>query len=449
MAGYCRYKRLKKQVSYDSGATWQDVSPAEYMKGDLIEADSTICGYAVYTRWVESGYTCVGYDKHAVEYEQTSNDNINWTYTQRSRTGRLLEANSEDCGYVPPTPPTPTDYSTQYLTFRALEDGSELGLVTKENTPFYYSVDSGSTWHEMTSWSGGSKPYLTLDSGETIMYKGTFRPTNTLMYGFGSFKTYEGTFEVEGNIMSLKYGDNFSGQTALIEYADSYAFKGLFDGCTGLISAENLVLPATISGHCYQCYCDMFYGCSSLTTPPELPATTLSEECYLRMFQDCASLTTAPALPATTLADGCYDFMFRGCTSLTTAPELPATTLTDDCYSSMFRGCTSLTTAPELPATTLAEGCYFSMFKGCTSLTTAHVLSATTLANSCYMLMFDGCSSLSSITCLATDISAQNCTSQWLNKVSSTGAFLKASSMNDWPTGYDGIPNGWIVLNNS
>ena len=34
------------------------------------------------------------------------------------------------------------------------------------------------------------------------------------------------------------------------------------------------------------------------------------------MFNDCTSLTTAPALPATTLANCCYDFMFNGCTSL-------------------------------------------------------------------------------------------------------------------------------------
>lgn len=34
--------------------------------------------------------------------------------------------------------------------------------------------------------------------------------------------------------------------------------------------------------------------------------------------------------------------MFYGCTSLTTAPELPATTLVSSCYASMFRGCTSL-----------------------------------------------------------------------------------------------------------
>ena len=35
--------------------------------------------------------------------------------------------------------------------------------------------------------------------------------------------------------------------------------------------------------------------------------------------------------------------MFYGCTSLTTAPELPATTLATDCYGFMFRDCTLLT----------------------------------------------------------------------------------------------------------
>jgi hypothetical protein len=34
--------------------------------------------------------------------------------------------------------------------------------------------------------------------------------------------------------------------------------------------------------------------------------------------------------------------MFYECTSLTTAPELPATTLTESCYENMFYGCTNL-----------------------------------------------------------------------------------------------------------
>ena len=60
------------------------------------------------------------------------------------------------------------------------------------------------------------------------------------------------------------------------------------------------------------------------------------------MFNNCTSLTTAPTLPATTLANNCYAYMFENCTSLTTAPALPATTLANNCYAYMFRGCTSL-----------------------------------------------------------------------------------------------------------
>ena len=36
------------------------------------------------------------------------------------------------------------------------------------------------------------------------------------------------------------------------------------------------------------------------------------------MFYNCTSLTTAPSLPATTLATDCYSYMLYGCTSLTT-----------------------------------------------------------------------------------------------------------------------------------
>ena len=120
----------------------------------------------------------------------------------------------------------------------------------------------------------------------------------------------------------------------------------------------------------------------------------MATSCYSNMFRDCTSLTTAPALPATTLAGYCYYYMFYGCTSLTTAPALPATTMAANCYNSMFRGCTSLTAAPKLPATTLANYCYFSMFSGCTGLTTAPALLATTLEDYCYFSMFSGCTKL-------------------------------------------------------
>lgn len=41
--------------------------------------------------------------------------------------------------------------------------------------------------------------------------------------------------------------------------------------------------------------------------------------------------------------NNCYSSMFSGCTSLTTAPELPATTLASGCYYGMFYNCRNLT----------------------------------------------------------------------------------------------------------
>ena len=85
--------------------------------------------------------------------------------------------------------------------------------------------------------------------------------------------------------------------------------------------------------------------------------------------------------------------MFQSCTSLTTAPELPATTLATYCYYQMFYGCTSLTTAPTLPATTLAESCYNSMFLDCTSLNYIKCLATDISASNCTGGWVDGVAS--------------------------------------------------------
>ena len=232
-------------------------------------------------------------------------------------------------------------------------------------------------------------------------------------------------------------GDNTTSNYTQFTMTGKIAAKG---NCNALWNYMKLNAPLKV-------YCGyyMFSGCTSLTTAPELPATTLASGCYEYMFSSCTSLTTAPELPATTLVSSCYQGMFNGCTSLTTAPELPATTLAVQCYWCMFKGCTSLVQAPELPATTLVSSCYQGMFNGCTSLTTAPELPPTTLANYCYYYMLYGCSNLNYIKCLATDISATDCTTNWVNGVSPTGTFIKAIDSN-WSTGSSGIPSGWEVI---
>ena len=192
-------------------------------------------------------------------------------------------------------------------------------------------------------------------------------------------------------------------------------------------------------------YYGMFSGCSSLTTAPALPATTLAYRCYYEMFGDCTSLTSAPVLPATTLANRCYWAMFSGCTSLTSAPALPATTLANSCYWAMFSGCSSLTTAPALPATTLADYCYCEMFSYCTSLTSAPVLPATTLTDYCYSYMFYDCTSLNYIKAMFVTTPGTSYTKNWVYGVASSGTFVKNIDATWSLTGVNGIPTGWVV----
>ena len=382
------------------------------------------------------------------------------------------------------------DFSTEPLTFNIVSDGTINWTVLGSSAKTIEYKVNDNEWASITSNTESAK--IPVNHGDKIQFRG-----NNAQYcdGTSSFNMFSGStaeFEVEGNIMSLINSTDFATLTTL---ESGFTFTRLFNDCTGLTSAENLILPATtladycyggmflgctslttapslpattLADYCYSmmfqgciklttapalpvtklvqyCYYNMFAGCSSLKTTPELPATILTEGCYSGMFNGCTSLITAPVLPATTLAMGCYSGMFNGCTSLTTAPELPVTTLADYCYSEMFQDCTSLKTAPELPARTLAERCYNSMFNGCTSLTTAPALPATTLAKRCYEYMFYGCTKLNYIKCLATDISVSYCTNNWVDRVASTGTFVKAASMSGWTTGISGIPSGWDI----
>ena len=301
------------------------------------------------------------------------------------------------------------DYSKEYLTFVALEDGTFKFNKVGTGNDIQYSLDGGDTWVELSA----NENTPTIHQGEKIMWKAELTPSS--VSGSGKFSS-TGRYDVEGNPMSLLYGDNFVGQTSLT--GKDSAFLALFKYSNKLINAKKMSLPATTLSN--KCYNEMFYECSLLITPPELPATTLTEMCYSSMFYNCINLTTAPDLPATTLAKSCYIGMFAGCTSLTTAPELPAVTLEDYCYWAMFLGCSGLTTAPELPATKLKMQCYQQVFENCTNIN--------------YIKM------------LATSIGLQSLLN-WVNGVSATGTFVKAASQTSLPTGASGIPDGWTVQN--
>ena len=69
---------------------------------------------------------------------------------------------------------------------------------------------------------------------------------------------------------------------------------------------------------------------------------TVLQYWFYQLFKDCTALTSCPELPATTLSDNCYEYMFENCSNLETLPKLPATTLTRECYYAMFYYCSKI-----------------------------------------------------------------------------------------------------------
>lgn len=341
--GYSRYIKMRWWKSDDGGNTW--TATDIYSKGALLEQFSNACGYGgdAQTRW--RAYTaetmCIDTDLYYMYIKEESTDGgQTWHVaipTTLSIDGEgteplnLAESASTECGYEPVIEPiyewrevdgeyicdtceTPT-YETQYLTFRAREAGT-----FSFSNAMSYSLDSGTTW--TTLEGGASTP--TIQSGETVMWKGNSRPYEG--GGIGHFSS-TGEFDVEGNAMSLLYGDDFEGETNLT--GKDYAFQLLFQYCEHLISAENLVLPATtLADYCYD---GMFFACWNLSVVPELQATILTPYCYRGMFWACSGLTTAPELPAITLVEGCYYGMFGDCTSLNYVKCLATDISATDC----------------------------------------------------------------------------------------------------------------------
>ena len=123
---------------------------------------------------------------------------------------------------------------------------------------------------------------------------------------------------------------------------------------------------------------------------------TIGAGAFGELFHDCKAVSFNVTLPSTTLASYCYQNMFLGCTSLETAPDLPAQKINGKyaVYEQMFRGCTNLKRAPKISIEEVSSSCCARMFMGCSKLNSLPALLPKSTGVSCYQQMFDGCSSI-------------------------------------------------------
>ena len=267
--GNDKYEKQKYQVSHDGGIVWEDVEPIQYQKGQLIESNSTDCGYAPQPqyRWKAaptSDYMCSGTSKYYKLYYQVSNDGgQTWENVspEQTKIGDLIESNSSDCGYITPQYRWHTSqdeymcngttkYEKQY--YQVSNDGGETwSNVSPEQTRYgsvieYNSTDCGYIGPMYRIWSG--TPYC--NGYDKVVYT-----KNQVSYDNGS--TWQdtgiiGTSVVEHNSSDCGY-QNYKVKVVNLSYTPSGTYdREYFIQCNSsnyLSSGET----TTQSSHCKEC----------------------------------------------------------------------------------------------------------------------------------------------------------------------------------------------------
>lgn len=306
-------------------------------------------------------------------------DNNSTNYPSFSSTGRFNASGSiMSLLYV-------DDVESQYARSNAFRElfRNCTTIVTAPELPAlyiesnaYYSMFKGCT----ALTTSPELPFTTVD------YAGCYQ----MFYGCTSLTT--ATSELKPTIPGgQSYYGMFQNCTSLTTapkiMATSFSAKNncyyMFKGCSSLATVHKLYVTNVGENSCRE----MYMECTSLKNIPSdmlTLATTVGQNGCNGMFSGCTSLENTTNIGTTTTAYAAFAYMYRNCASLLSTPnELPATTLSGSCYRQMFYGCTSITEAPVLPALTLANQAYQEMFDGCTHLAKIKMMATNISATNC------------------------------------------------------------------
>ena len=125
--------------------------------------------------------------------------------TYKQQTSSTVSLN---CEYTPEH-----DYSVDYLTFKVLSNGTiswkALGGLTKT---IDYSINNGE-WTSITSTEAGAT--INVAANDMVRFRGDNTTYATSKSVYSGFEGGTAQFDIEGNIMSLLYGDGFASNSEL------------------------------------------------------------------------------------------------------------------------------------------------------------------------------------------------------------------------------------------
>lgn len=270
MADRCKYQKLQYQVSYNNGSTWENVTPIQVKKGDVIEYMSRDCSeIETLYRWVDldGTYLCDGNNKYTRQIQEESYDNgVSWyaSYPTVYQRGTFVGADEEYCA---------DKFVGHYVN--AEEDGKcpsqwiwngetcvyidPLKVVKCNNSGV---LTSGETSYYSSSITNKAFRLVSCEIGNCVTSIGS--------YAFG-YESFLNGCKIPNTVTSI--GDNaFTGcalLTSIGEYGTNTSVEipntvtsigeGVFSVCRGL---TNVIVPdsvTSIGAHA-------FTGCTSLTS---------------------------------------------------------------------------------------------------------------------------------------------------------------------------------------
>ena len=328
----------------ESASTWCEL-PVQY-KWEL--TNEYVCESTEY-RWYPSGYTCIGYDKWQNAVKQVSLDSgTTWQNVVPEETSAttLIEADSEYCGYVPPTPTFKWKATYAGGTTSSAECDASSAITSGEvATTDLVAVEIGScvtgisnsAFTSATTLSSISIPNTVTNIGDRAFYvcsglTNITIPNSVTTIGVSAFYWCSGLTSVTigsgvTSIGNYAFGNCRSLTSVTIPNSITSIANSLFYYCQNLTSI-NIPNSVTIIGS------SAFDGCSGLTSVTIGNSVTSID---YQAFRNCTSLLSV-TIPDSVTSIGNY--AFNGCRSLTSLTIGSGVTTIG---SSVFRYCSDLT----------------------------------------------------------------------------------------------------------
>lgn len=250
---YNKYKKLKLQYTYGTGDAWKDVMPPKYKAGELIETNSVDCGYQEpQYRWyaLPNEYICDGYNKYYKEvYQESTNGGHTWENVTplQTRTGQLIESNSNDCGYGIEWKPVDNEYictpSSDGKTYGRYEklQAYDKKTDTPVDPPIYIVgnlITDGCTEDECNGEPRYQKVYIRNEIKNAIEYQiferqvskdcgKTWTKEKDLYYYVKVYITIDENFDMEANstIVSIPFNYNREGYSFIGSDGELYTYS--------------------------------------------------------------------------------------------------------------------------------------------------------------------------------------------------------------------------------